>query len=358
VHDAIVADAPIAAARAALSRCAQELGEPFPDPADLIFLDTETTGLAGGTGTHVFLVGVGRFSADALHVRQFFMRHPGDERSLLSALAAEISRSGALVTYNGRSFDVPLLDARYTMHGRSFTRPDVHIDLLGATRAIWKHRLQSCSLGAIEQAILGVSRELDAPGWMIPQLYFDYLRSRRIELLEPVFAHNRSDIVSLARLTALVQAYEVGLEAPPDRIDRLGLALHRLRRYGDPRALAELGELWTELSVPSDLRLRGLRAYSTALKRQRRYAEAVAAWQRALGDPSRSIRLYATEELAKFLEHRERDHARAHELSRRGADGALLAGDDAAAESFARRVRRLERKLGVTTIAQPPVEES
>jgi hypothetical protein len=273
------------------------------------------------------------------------MRHPGDERALLAALATEIGEIGALVTYNGRAFDVPLLETRYRMHGQSFVSPEQHIDLLPPARAIWKHRLPSCSLGTIERHVLGVERQLDAPGWMIPQLYFDYLRSQNIQMLEPVFEHNRVDIVTLARLTALVQMYEAGIRTPANDIDRLAVALHRLRRHGEDGALEAIRQLWRQATVPSELRLRALRELSVALKRRRRYADAVEEWMVAQRDPSRPVRLYAAEELAKYLEHGARDHAQALEVARRGADGAALARDSAALAAFERRLRRLERKM-------------
>lgn len=351
VHDRVYGGEPIAEARMALARCLDARRDGALDPADVIFLDTETTGLSGGTGTHVFLVGVGRFTGDALHVRQFFMRHPGDERSLLSALASDLRHAGALVTYNGKAFDVPLLDTRYRMHGRAFNRPEQHVDLLASARAIWKHRLPNCSLGTIERMVLGVERELDAPGWLIPQLYFDYLRSRRIETLEPVFEHNRTDIVTLARLTGIVHSFEAGLTIPGDEIDCLALALHRLRRHGSDESLADIRARWSVYTVPSALRLRALKELSTALKRRRRHTEAAVEWTRALADPSRPIRLFAAEELAKYFEHRERDPGRAREIARRAADGAALAGDEDATASFERRLVRLERKLLAAQLA-------
>jgi uncharacterized protein len=345
IHDHVLAGEAIVDCQNMFMQCMHLHGTRYHDPADLLFLDTETTGLAGGTGTHVFLVGVGRFTGDALHVRQFFMRHPGDERGMLRALDADLRHAAALVTYNGKAFDVPLLETRFRMHGWTFDGPEQHIDLLSAARAIWKHRLPNCSLGTIERIVLGVTRDLDAPGWMIPQLYFDYLRSRNIGLLEPVFAHNRSDIASLARITALVHAFEARIDSPANQIDRLAVALHCLRRFSSDAALDDLKALWSILSIPADLRLRAFREMSTTLKRQRRYAEAVAEWQRGLSDPSRPIRLFAFEELAKYLEHRARDHAGAHALARRGADGALLARDARTIARQSRRAQRLERKL-------------
>jgi uncharacterized protein len=345
VHDRLFSGSGIATAWAALSACSTQFADRYPAPSDLLFLDTETTGLSGGTGTHVFLVGIGRFIGEVFHVRQFFMRHPGDERAMLTALRDDLSDVAGIVSYNGRAFDVPLLDTRYTMHGRQLSLPTIHLDLLSTSRAIWKHRLPSCSLATIERAVLGVERTLDAPGWMIPQLYFDYLRSRQIELLEPVFEHNRQDILSLARLAAVVHGFESGLEVPDNAVDRIAVAVLRLRRSGTGVALDELRQLWPVLTIPSELRLRALRELSTALKRQHRHIEAADEWTRAMADPSRAIRLYAVEELAKFLEHRVRDHVGALEMARRGADGATLNADELTAEAFSRRVMRLERKL-------------
>jgi hypothetical protein len=329
----------------ALQRCHACGAVGHGDPRELVFLDTETTGLAGGTGTHVFLVGVGRFSQGVFVVRQFFMRHPGDERALLSAVARELREVETLVTYNGRAFDMPLLETRFRMHGRALEPPAAHRDLLASSRAIWKHRLTSCSLGSIERAILGVEREVDAPGWEIPQLYFDYLRSRRVEALEPVFEHNRADIVSLARLTGLLSAWEAGVDAPEHAIDQLALALHLLRRNPPEATLDAVRARWTSFAAPAELRLKALQALSTALKRQRRHAEAAQAWRRGLLDPSRAIRLYAAEELAKHLEHRERDHAAALAIARQAAEGALLSRDERATRAFGLRTARLERKL-------------
>jgi hypothetical protein len=232
-------------------------------------------------------------------------------------------------------------------------QPNAHRDLLAATRAIWKHRLPSCALGEIERAILGVERLVDAPGWLIPQLYFSYLRTRSIDALEPVFEHNRADIVSLARLAALVQLYESGLDQPAHEIDRLAVALHRFQRLGSNEALADLMLLWQTPSIPATLRLRALRTLTLAFKRHGHLAQAVAEWQRGLADPSRAVRQYAAEELAKYLEHRERDHARALAIARQAADGAALARDDLARIAFERRAARLERKLSASRRATP-----
>ncbi len=310
-----------------------------------IFLDTETTGLSGGTGTHVFLVGLGRFQDGGFTVRQFFMRHPGEEQALLEAVEQEARASTCLISYNGRTFDVPLLETRYRMHHQRWQVPDLHIDLLHPVRSVWKHRLPSCSLGTVEEQILGVHRVDDAPGWMIPQLYFSWLQNRHIAALENVFSHNRQDIISLARLAGLVHAYQAGLEAPAHPADRLGVALIHLRQGHLDRALPVVQETAGSPLVPAELRFRAVRETSTALKRSGRYTEALPIWEQGLSDPSRAIRMHAAEELAKYFEHRTRDHRAALHLAERAADGARLAGDRQAASAFDRRAVRLMEKI-------------
>ena len=319
------------------------------DLENTLFIDTETTGLAGGTGTHVFLVGLGRFVDQGFQVRQFFMRHPGEERALLAALEEDVRESNCLVTYNGRTFDIPMLQTRFRMHHRHCAFPDQHLDLLHPVRSLWKHRLPSCSLGTVERDILGVMRVDDAPGWMIPQLYFSWLQSRRIDTLSNVFNHNRQDIVSLARIAGLVHAYQAGLEHPDHPVDRLSLALLHLRSGDLERALPVVKRASGSSLIPAQLRLRAIREVSVALKRARRYPEAIELWEQSLSDPSRAVRAFAAEELAKYLEHRSRDHVRALDLARRAAEGACLVGDKEMFAAFQKRVQRLEEKIQRTS---------
>ncbi|MEZ4522811.1 MAG: ribonuclease H-like domain-containing protein [Thermomicrobiales bacterium] len=159
-----------------------------------IYIDTETTGLSGGTGTYAFLIGLGWFEPSGFRVRQYFMRHPGEEIALLGYVARHINEFDGLTTFNGRSFDMPLIETRFRMHRLEYAAPGDHLDLLHPARSIWKHRLESCSLGTLEQEILGVVRESDAPGWLIPSIYFNYLRTRAVHDLGPVIEHNRHDI--------------------------------------------------------------------------------------------------------------------------------------------------------------------
>ena len=169
------------------------------------FLDTETTGLAAGSGTYAFLVGVGRFENDGFHLAQFFLRDPIEEPALLAALEEFLAPAKSMVTFNGKAFDIPILEARYITNAAPSPLNELaHIDMLHLARRIWKNRLPSRTLVYLEQHILRETRsEDDVPGWMIPGLYLDYIRSGDARPLKGVFYHNAMDILSMAALTNL-----------------------------------------------------------------------------------------------------------------------------------------------------------
>jgi hypothetical protein len=191
-----------------------------------LFFDLETTGLAGGAGTYAFLIGCGYFDGPTFQTRQFFMADYADERDVLRAVEAFVEPVGGLVTFNGRTFDVPLIATRYAMHRiRSPFDELPHVDMLHPARRLWRRRRDadaaqsrwpyasdergrgdnaSCALGALERAILGFERVGDVPGAEIPGRYFDYIRRGDATPLVEVFEHNRLDLVSLAALTAIV----------------------------------------------------------------------------------------------------------------------------------------------------------
>ena len=181
---------------------AEQINSP---PERWAFLDTETTGLAGGSGTLAFLVGIGSITPAGFGLKQYFLRQPAEEPSLLSALTADLANYDVLVTYNGKAFDVPLLETRFLMNRQKapFARLQ-HVDLLYGARRLWRLKLESCRLQDLERRILGHERVGDVGGGFIPNLYFDYLRRSDPGLLEPVFFHNAIDILSLACLTAVV----------------------------------------------------------------------------------------------------------------------------------------------------------
>ncbi|SRR5579884_2156490 len=179
-------------------------------PDDWAFLDTETTGISRNLGACAFLVGVGRITREGFRVRQFFMRDYAEEASLLDSLGRHLAGFRVLITYNGRAFDQPLLESRYRFQRLRlpFARM-THLDLLHGARRLWKLRFDRCRLVDLESQVLGVERQGDLPGALIPYVYFEYLRTRAAARLLPVFHHNATDILTLACLTGIVpQAFQ------------------------------------------------------------------------------------------------------------------------------------------------------
>jgi hypothetical protein len=306
------------------------------------FLDTETTGVAGGAGTAAFLVGVGWVEAERFRVRQYFMRDYHEEAALLHALAGELARFPAFVTFNGKAFDVPLLESRYRLNREPCPLDRAaHLDLLQPARRLWKARLESCRLQSLERELLGFVRHGDVPGDEIPRLYFDYLRSRNAGALARVFEHNRLDIVSLAALAIhACQWLEEGRAEDPRDILSLARVFERAERY-------ERSEAEYRRALVSEARAARLPALLWLAARAKRSGDASAAaslWQRAAqeGD-ERALR-----ELAMQQEHRLRDYAGALELVERALALFVVADSERSrrfAADFERRRARLRTKL-------------
>jgi uncharacterized protein YprB with RNaseH-like and TPR domain len=279
-------------------------------PGSFAFLDTETTGLQGGAGTYAFLIGVGRFDGDEFHLAQFFMRDPVEEPAQLAALEEFLAPCDALVTFNGKAFDLPLLWSRYIVQGwRPPFSETAHVDLLHLARRLWRDRLPNRSLGSLEVEILGAPRtDEDVPGWMIPQLYFDYLRSGDARPLKNVFYHNAIDVVSMAALFN----HMAGLLAEPlaGQIDH-GIDLVALAKLfesmGDLDRATRLYIHALEQDLPEPNLIEAIQRLAMIHKRQENFPEAVALWEQA----ARHQHLDAHIELAKFFEHRLGDAGQA-----------------------------------------------
>jgi uncharacterized protein len=311
---------------------------PSAHPSRLAFLDTETTGLAGGTGTYAFLVGVGAIEPAGFRLRQFFMRDYSEEPSMLARLAEHLAQFDVLVTYNGKAYDQPLLETRFRMVRADgpFDRM-AHLDLLFGARRLWRLRLESCRLVELENQILGIEREGDLPGEMIPYCYFGYLRTRQAFDVVPIFHHNAIDILSLACLTAIVPlafrspqnaglrhgADLIGLARWLDRAGRHEEALHLFRRAVD-------------MGLADHLLFPVLWQIAATEKRLGRPDEALATLAE-LAASRNPFRVRALEALAKHYEHGPRNCDMALEMTR-----TALALEDAAA--LRRRYERLKRK--------------
>jgi len=282
------------------------------------FLDTETSGMAGGTGTYAFLVGAGRFEKTAsgrvFRLLQFFMRDPGEEPALLEALADFLAPCEALVTYNGKAFDAPLLRTRYTLHDIPIPFEDyAHVDLLHLARRLWRDRLPSRTLKYIEENVLDAPRTSEeVPGYEIPWLYFDYLRSGDASEMKGVFYHNAMDIVALA---ALLSHTVNMLHDPFDERIQHGLdviALAKLHEDLDQwEQAARLYERGLEMNLDENDFWKAVRRLSVLQKRRGDLDEAIRWWEQA----AEQGHVYAHVELAKHYEHRVKEFVEAQEWS-------------------------------------------
>lgn len=296
-----------------LSLICRDLELAYFDVGRAVFLDTETTGLGMGAGTYVFLVGAGYVDNGAFHVKQFFLRGPQEEHIFLDQLAAFLGGFSAIVTFNGKAFDWPLLENRYIMHRREPPLQDpLHVDLLHSARRLWKRRLESCALSSLEARVLEVIRtEQDVPGYLIPQLYFQYQSSGDRGLLERVFYHNLQDVLSLATLTVhidtLIASPHSGMVQ--DGVDYLCLAKAFELAGEIELALDCYEEALRRLAAGPD-RVECLIALAAMQKRDRRWDALAHTWHQLL-DEGGSGALFARVELAKYHEHVEKDYMQA-----------------------------------------------
>jgi uncharacterized protein len=322
------------------------------DPASFIFLDTETSGLSGGTGTYAFMVGAGRFETteqgEGFHLRQFFMRDPAEEPAMLEALAEFLAPAQALVTYNGKAFDLPLLRTRYILHNIPLPFENyAHVDLLPLARRLWRDRLPSRTLKYIEENVMLAPRTSEeVPGYEIPWLYFDYLRSGDAEPLKGVFYHNAMDILALAALLN----HTAGLLADPlsgqvaHGLDLVAIAklYEDLGRWDQAARIYEHG---LEMELDESDFAQAVQRLSILQKRRGDLDQAIRWWEQAAAEGH----VYAHVELAKYYEHRQKDYTEALRWTR----AALAHINEADFPPYARqywleelehRVSRLERK--------------
>ena len=322
---------------------AAELPEDF-DPRRILYMDTETTGL-GGSGTVAFLVGMGYLTDDGFEVHQFLMRDYDEEPYLLRHVEAGLKRFDVICTFNGATFDLPLLESRFLMNrmGREcLDRP--HLDLLQAARRIWRKRLGKCNLARLETLVLGQPRTDDLPGSEVPQRYFDYLRTRQECLLDDVLAHNAQDIATLCvLLTRMAEMYDHPEKVPhSEDVYSMGRALEKMNYPEEARKcyrLAVPGRVGTEASL----------ALARNWRRAGERAEAAEVWREMIAGHRGGAQPYI--ELAKYEEHTRRDCRAALELTDRALallSETALRPDPAVQEmenELQYRRRRLKRKI-------------
>lgn len=308
-------------------------------PERWIFLDTETTGLMGGSGTLAFLIGVGWIGEQGFELRQYFIREHGEEPAALTHLAELLEGYEVIVTYNGKAFDIPLLETRYRM---SRLKPPfgrlVHVDLLHSARRLWRLALDSCRLQDLEARIMGVERHGDVDGALIPAIYFEWLRTRDARPLQPVFSHNAIDILSLACLTAIVpQAIDA-----PETLTRGGemVGLGRwMKKEGRLEDALTLFRRAVSGNLSEELLYHTLWQIASIEKKLARHDAAVAVWAE-LTTIENPFRAQAYEQLAIHYERREKNYAMALEMTRAALE---LGGGDALHQRRVRLEGRINR---------------
>jgi hypothetical protein len=337
---------------------APDAAEDVADVQRWLFLDTETTGLAGGTGTYAFLVGLGWWEGGGLEVEQLFMREYSEEPSLLAALAEKLAERPVLITFNGKSFDWPLLETRYRM-ARTIPPPvpRAHLDFLHTARSLWRPRLGSVRLSQLERHVLGWERGEDLASELIPKIYLDFVRGGQAEALVSVFHHNQMDLCGLAGLSGRILSL-LGDEAAASRD---GLELYGVSRICERRGERTRARKLYEQSIGSALPIEADRAARTALarlaKRDGDLARSLQLWESTLGNSREGYEAY--EQLAIYYEHEAREPRQALtiaraaliQLARAKQAGAIAeASYQKTKARFEHRLLRLERQAGRTLL--------
>ncbi|MBI9034179.1 MAG: ribonuclease H-like domain-containing protein [Bacteroidales bacterium] len=271
----------------------------------LLFMDTETSGLMRGTGTLVFMVGMGYFENNLFHSVQVFLEDPSQELAYLDYLNEFMGRFDTFVTFNGKSFDVPVLNSRFSIHNLPFIGKEMqHIDLLALARKVWKLRLASRTLKSLETNILDFHRsEEEVPGWMVPEIYFNYLLSGDVEEMSGVFYHNEIDIVSLG---ALLYHLSNIIESPLICEELSGLDLISIAMLYEGQGLInnalELYDFSVSQDLPVEIYTKTLLRFAKIYKKQKKWTNAIELWEKIAYDIEACI------ELAKYYEHQTKQY--------------------------------------------------
>jgi uncharacterized protein len=317
------------------------------DLSSAVFIDLETTGLAGGTGTVPFLVGLAYYRDERFKVTQFFLDDMGEEGRLLEELERFVREMGfrSVVSYNGKAFDLPLIETRFALHRTPCPLRDLpHLDFLFSARSLWKHKYESCRLFDLAQAIVHAARSEDIPGAEVPLRYFQYIRGGDFSLIEPILYHNQEDLLSLlgvivAGAVLIERNREAAERGEADAMDLYGVA-RLFERAGDMTTTTALLERALAGGLTAEVSHQARKKLSGHFKKNKDWDKALGFWQEmAAGDEFDCFR-----ELAMYFEHRARDYDQAIRFATEGL--AVSKGRSAAAErDFEKRIARIKAKM-------------
>lgn len=313
------------------------------------YIDIETTGLSSGSGTFAFLIGAGRFESDEFRLVQFFLHDPSEELAQLAALEEFLSPCAVIVSFNGKSFDLPVIKTRYITNGCLPPLINIaHLDLLHLARRLWKKRLPNCALGELEVRILGKKRsEQDVPGWVVPDLYFDYLQTGDARPLLGVFYHNEVDVVSLAALLNYMSGVIFDPMNLPADLSLDVISIGKL--YADLGFFEKAAKIYqyglSLGNISDDEYWLAIKQLSFINKKSGDISSAIEYWELA----ARNREIYAHIELAKIFEHRNKDYKTALCWTQIALE--IISGEQSVInqiqwlEALQHRKNRLERKL-------------
>ena len=306
-----------------------------------VYVDTETTGLAGGSGTYAFLIGLAWFEDGELRVEQLFMREHSEERAMLHYLAPILENASGLVSFNGRSYDLQLLMTRFLMNRMRVCAEDIpHLDLLHLSRRIWGGGLPDCRLETLEHQILGRPREDDTPGWMVPQIFFRYLRSGDARPLVGVADHNYRDLLAMVGLVGCIANLMAEPLTPRRPAEDVGLG-RLFEELGESGLARQLFDRALEGNLPASVRRTAMLRLARLWRREGDRRQAVQLWKAVLKEEPKNVD--AAEELAKHLEHHIGDFGWALKLVNSTLRNAPLS--PGRRRSFLDRRARLQRRL-------------
>ena len=311
------------------------------DAQKVLFFDSETTGLAGGTGTIPFMLGFGFFSEQVFQVKIFLLQDLDKEGEFLAAVD-DFLRAGnfsATVTFNGKAFDFPLLETRYILQRRRFPLLELpHLDFLFPARTLWKNTFDSRKLGYLGEMLLGISRSDDIEASSIPALYFNFLRNQDFSSIEPVIEHNAMDLVGLAAVVLLGARYLVDYSLTADEGEILGLGL-LCERAGLLEKAEAFYQIVKDVSGRAAVQERAVRRLSILLKKKKLYREALKLWEiLSVGND-----LQAYREISVHYEHRERNYYQAVEIVEKALVNVRLSPSQQ--QEMEKRLQRLRQKI-------------